>query len=238
MWRTNPPPPCSPGCDRLLKQLHLIARYITGRDIHTEPTLYLWGLKQTDDLFPPWDLLIAARERFEVGKISQDRPFSEPDGALVIPGNVLIIVESKFTSPNTFITDGPRKTAQSLTKDEVLTIYQDETNHIIDPAKARATPVLMAQLYRYAILGQFMASLAGPGTEFYLCNLTRAFHENQSFEAFARLVRPEYQHRVCHLRWEDLFILAGLAGGRLRRLQEYLLKKTANLKPAFTFGYW
>jgi hypothetical protein len=35
-----------------------------------------------------------------------------------------------------------------------------------------------------------------------------------------------------------MFVLAGLAGGKLLRLQEWLLTKTVNLQPAFDFRLW
>ena len=35
-------------------------------EVHAEePHLYLWGIRVDDDSFEPWDLLIAARQRFE-----------------------------------------------------------------------------------------------------------------------------------------------------------------------------
>ena len=83
-----------------------------------------------------------------------------------------------------------------------------------------------------------MARLDSPTTMPYLANLTRQGYENDTFERFFPLVRPQYADRAVHLFWEQLFVLAGLSGGRLRRLQQYLLTKTANLRPAFRLGYW
>ena len=79
--------------------LHYIARFITGKDIDTEPRLFLWGLELTDDSLQPWDLLIAARQRFE-SRLPVKRPATEPDIALFQPGQFLILCEAKFCSDN------------------------------------------------------------------------------------------------------------------------------------------
>ena len=76
------------------------------------------------------------------------------------------------------------------------------------------------------------------GTVGYFANLTRRGYENESFEEFRTQVRPEFAGRIAHITWQDLFVIAGLSGGRLLTLQEYLLTKTANLIPAFNFGLW
>ena len=89
--------------------LHDVAAWITGVTFPEEPRLYLWGISLDGDLFQPWDLLIAARRRFEQN-LPVDRPLTEPDIALHLPGRYLILIEAKFTSPNTFYTSGPRGT--------------------------------------------------------------------------------------------------------------------------------
>jgi hypothetical protein len=53
------------------------------------------------------------------------------------------------------------------------------------------------------------------GTRPYFANLTRRGRENDSFNAFTQLVRPEFRGQIIHLSWEDLFVIAGLAGGKL-----------------------
>jgi hypothetical protein len=52
-----------------------------------------------------------------------ERPLAEPDNALYLPARYLILIEAKFTGPNPFYTDGPRRDAHSLTKEEPLNIY-------------------------------------------------------------------------------------------------------------------
>ena len=65
-----------------------------------EPFLYLWGICLTEDAFDPMELLIAARKRFE-SNLPVERPYTEPDIMIHLPGRYLILIEAKFTSPNT-----------------------------------------------------------------------------------------------------------------------------------------
>ena len=78
-------------------RLHQVASLITGLRILDEPQLYLWGLSASDDSFQPWNLLIAARERFE-SNLPIERPLTEPDIALYLPGKYLILIEAKLSS--------------------------------------------------------------------------------------------------------------------------------------------
>lgn len=115
--------------------LKYLASYLTGLDIVTEPRLFLWGI-ELDDSLRPFDLLIAARKQFE-RELPVSRPATEPDIMLYIPGCFLLLCEAKLGSPNTFYTDGPRRDSQSLTKDELISIYSDRRLKMLDSAKER-----------------------------------------------------------------------------------------------------
>lgn len=222
------------NCFRSLQEaacLNYIGRYVTGLDTEEEPRLFLWGLELTDDSLKPWDLLLAARERFE-RRLPVKRPKTEPDIGLYLPGRYLVLVEAKFGSPNTFYADGNRRDTQSLTKEELINIYSDLTLRYLDRDQAARAERIFYQLWRNTIFAEWMAQADGLGTQGYFANLTRRGYENDSFHHFTRMIRPEFLGRVSHIFWEDLFVLAGLAGSRLCRLQEYLLTKTANLVQA------
>lgn len=213
--------------------LNVIARLITGLEIDAEPRLYLWSLDLTDDSLTPWPLLLAARERFE-RSLPVERPATESDIGMWLDGEYLVLIEAKFGSPNTFYVDGPRKDAQSLTKAELFSIYHDPVmSKILDLEKARASEAVAYQLWRNVVFSEWMAHHAAPGTRPFMCNLTRAGCEVDSFEHFHRLVRPEYADRVTRIRWEDLYLLASIHGNRLLRLRQYMAEKTLNLRPAF-----
>ncbi len=217
--------------------LHLVARLMTGLDVEEQPRLFLWGLELTDDTLQPWDLLIAARRRFE-SNLPVDRPATEPDIVLFHPGRYLLLCEAKFTSPNPIYTDGPRKDPQSLTKAELLSIYDDPVCRMIDAEKARQADSVAYQMFRNVQFAQWMARQDSTTTRPFFCNLTRQLAENATFEQFFRLVRPEFGSCVVHVFWEQVFVLTALTGGRLHRLRRYLLTKTANLRPAFQLGYF
>jgi hypothetical protein len=217
--------------------LHLVASLFTGMEVTEEPRLFLWGLDLTEDSLEPWDLLIAARERFE-RSLPVKRPFTEPDCSIFLPGRFLVLCEAKLTSPNPVYVRGPRKDAQSLTLDELVGIYTDPSLTMLDPEKVRAVDQIAYQLFRNVQFAQLMARLDSPTTRPFFVNLTRLGTENDTFEPFFRLVRPDHRRQVRHVFWEQLFPLAGLVGDRLNHLRRYMLTKTAGLRPAFNLGYF
>lgn len=218
------------------RHLNYLARFITGLDIEEEPRLILWGIEQ-DEALTPFNLLVSARERFE-SHLPVERPKSEPDCLCYLPGHYLIVLEAKFTSPNPLYTHGPRRDDQSLTFDELLNIYQDPLCPMLDLEKARQADAVAYQMFRYVQIASWMAHHATPGTKAYFVNLTRRGHENESFNAFSQLVRPEFLGRITHFSWEDLWVIAGLAGGKLCLFREYMVRKSSNLLPAFNLGLW
>ena len=131
----------------------MIGRLITGDTTPAEPLLLMWGILLTDDALRPWDLLIAARNRFE-SALPVERPFTEPDIALWLPGRYLILIEAKFTSFNMYYERGLRKDAQSLTLDELLDIYHDPSLRILDhDAATQPIPGLLSALAQHGLRG-------------------------------------------------------------------------------------
>jgi len=211
--------------------LHRVAQRITGLPRADEPKLFLWGISVSDDMFQPWDLLARARERFETN-LPVKRPLTEPDIALWLPGVYLILIEAKFTSANPVYTDGPRTNATSLTKQELLDIYQDRELSILDLDQARRRPQVHYQLWRNMVFAEWMARADGHTTPAYHANLTRAADEAEGCREFHGLVRPEFADRFARLTWEELDTsAAGTAD--MARLRKYLRTKTARLHQAF-----
>lgn len=208
--------------------LNEVARWITGQEA-AEPYLFLWGICLSEGSFRPWDLLIQARDRYE-GNLPVVRPLTQPDIALYLPGRYLILIEAKFTSPNPFYAEGPRRDAQSLTKSELLDIYQDPGQEILDIEKARTEGLVFYQLWRNTVFADWMARAAGKGTKAYHANLTRAGKETDSCARFRKLVRPQYADRFTHIAWEDLCHLCTADRPGLSRLHRYLETKTTGLR--------
>lgn len=212
--------------------LREVAAWLTGLAIPEEPHLYLWGLRLDDDSVAPWDLLIKARERFE-RELPVDRPFTEPDVAFHLPGRYLVLIEAKFTSPNTFYRNGPREKKDSLTKKELIPIYQDPSLRILDFGKARSSPRVYNQLWRNMAFAEWMASAEGSETRAYLVNLTRLGYEQESCCEFRDLVRPGFAGRFIHRSWEEIDDVWASRLPELARLHRYLVRKTAGLERAF-----
>jgi hypothetical protein len=211
--------------------LGMLARAITGDTTPIEPYLYLWGICLTDDACDPWDLLIAARNRFE-SNLPVVRPLTEPDIAIHLPGRYLILIEAKFTSANMTYNRGPRKDAQSLTLKELLEIYHDPILRILDHDQARSASQVHYQLWRNMLFSEWMARKDHPATKAYHVNLVRRGYERASAAEFHDLVKPDFQDRFRRITWEQIYRMA-LADGGLSRLCRYIETKTAGLVRAF-----
>lgn len=223
--------------------LHLIAEHVTGRELSEEPHLYLWGLSSFDDRFEPWPLLKEAHKRFEIGRLPIARPLSEPDAMLIVPKKLVLILEAKLLADNPVAyRDGPRKTSQSLTLEEVIDLYHDAGQQLLDYDKLRAAPHSYTQLQRYLTIADYVARLDSPKTEAYLANVVRAGHEHDAARTMRGFLRPGYGNRFVRLTWESIFTLAQLRGHRLGRLSEFMLTKAVGLNggfaPAFCLDAW
>ena len=211
--------------------LGTLGRLLTGDTTPLEPFLLMWGIFVTEDAFDPWNLLIAARNRFE-SHLPVERPLTEPDIMLWLPGKYLILIEAKFTSGNMTYERGPRKDHQSLTLKELLDIYHDPALQILDFDRARVVPQVHYQLWRNMVFSEWMSRQDHPQTKAFHVNLVRRGHEMESATEFHGLVKPEYKNRFRRITWEQIYHVC-LREERLSRLCRYLETKTAGLAPAF-----
>jgi hypothetical protein len=211
--------------------LGMLGRAITGDSVTVEPFLLMWGIFLTDDAFDPWDLLIAARERFEAN-LPVQRPLTEPDIMLWLPGRYLILIEAKFTSANMTYTRGPRKDAQSLTLKELLEIYRDPALRILAHDRACSASQVHYQLWRNTVFSEWMARQDHPATKAFHVNLVRRGYEQASAAQFHALVNPEFKDRFRRITWEQIYRMA-LGNDRLSKLCRYLETKSAGLVRAF-----
>jgi len=178
----------------------------------------------------PWPLLIQARDRFE-SRLPVDRPLTEPDIALHLPGKYLILIEAKFTSENPAYQDGPRKDDTSLTKAELVDIYQDRELDLLDIDRARSARFIHYQLWRNLCFAAWMG--LGGGERAYLGNLTRKGWEDESCAAFAGLIKPAETEHFRHILWEDIYRFSATEPN-LAPLRSYLETKTAYLTKALS----
>jgi hypothetical protein len=144
----------------------------------------------------------------------------------------LLLIEAKFTSPNTTYGRGPRQDARSLTLDELLEIYRDPSLQILDYAKAKAADQVHYQLWRNMTFAEWMARGDHPETKAYHVNLVREGFEEASAAEFAGLVNPAFQDRFRRLTWEGIY-RSFLGNPALETMCRYLETKTAGLVRAF-----
>jgi hypothetical protein len=213
-------------------QLHKVARVISGIECSEEPVLYLWGLRTSNDSFEPWDLLMAARDRFE-RNLPVMRPLTEPDIALHLSGEYLILIEAKFTSPNPYYVDGPRQNAVSLTKSELLELYWDPSIKSLNREKAQAAPRVHYQLWRNLVFAEWMADFERNATPAYLASLTRHVQEDESCREFSTLLNPHRTAGFQHASWEQVIEEGCAEIPSLAALHKYSRSKTAKLRGAF-----
>lgn len=206
-----------------------VAKLMIGEDHAEEPRLYMWGIRVDDDSFEPWDLLIAARERFE-SNLPVERPLTEPDIAIHLPGKYLVLIEAKFTSPNPYYMPGHRKDLQSLTLDELLKIYWDSSVEMLDYEEACSAPLIHYQLWRNAVFAEWMATRESVSTRHFLVNLVRRSHEARSIRMFANLLTSAFQDRCRRVDWESLFSQTVTPHDLVHK---YGHSKTCHLKAAF-----
>ena len=219
---------------RSLQEAGVLGRFayqITGDRCPFEPQLLLWGIDCSDESFESWDLLIRGRKQFE-SCLPVDRPFTEPDIALFLPGRYLILIEAKFTSCNTFYERGPRRASSSLTLEELLHLYAAPELQILDYAKAASVGRIYYQLWRNMTFAEWMAKQDHPATRAFHVNLVRRGQDEASASAFAELVQPDFRDRFQQWSWESLYELYRDTPA-LSRLRRYLETKTAGLRAAF-----
>jgi hypothetical protein len=207
-----------------------LADLLIGEKYDEEPGLYLWGIRVSDDSFEPWDLLVAARDRFE-SNLPVDRPLTEPDIALHLPGKYLVLIEAKFTSPNGWYRQGVRQNDKSLTLEELLDIYSGEEVRLLNMDLAQQCERIPYQLWRNTVFADWMALQESPQTKPYHVNLVREGYEHESQKAFSALLNELYRDRFQPATWEAIYAWL-VASSHCDRLRHYMEQKTANLVKA------
>lgn len=210
-------------------QLRRVMQLITGIMPKAEPRLFLWGLQLGECSVSPWQLLVEARDRFE-HDLPVQRPKTEPDIALWVPGEALVLIEAKFTSSNpTYRVD--RTKLLDLTIDQLLQIYQWKGMRLLSLEEARRRDEIHYQLWRNLIFSEAMATHDSSVTKAYVANLVREGSEAEVCEPVLTMMNPDRRDRFEQVTWEQLYQIAKEAG--MGQLCRYMEAKTARLKPAF-----
>lgn len=220
---------------RSLKEAGLLAklvRELIGESSDQQPTLWLWGLDA--DARPPrfWDLLTRARDQFEK-QLPSEKPLTEPDIALHVPGEYLVLIEAKFTSKNPIIERNNPNPRDRMSLAELIKSYAAPNLRIVDRPLAERADAVPEQLWRNLVFAEAMAADDGPSTRAYVVNLVRDESEPDSAKLMNSLIHPEFQSRFRRATWEQLFRFASGHRPATDRLCRYLKNKTARLRPAF-----
>lgn len=210
----------------LLKEF---SEHLVGRSFSVEPQLFLWGINM--ETYEAWDMLIAARNRFE-SSLPVKRPLTEPDIAIYVPGQIVILIEAKFTSVNPVYKTGVRASSQSLTLEELVGIYQDPSLNTLDLARAKVASQIHYQLWRNMVFAEWMARLDGNQVDHQVVNLVCDLAEKQSVHEFRRFIKPAKENALMRCTWESIHSWSR-QHSKLMMLSKYMEQKTASLKPAF-----
>lgn len=222
---------------------------LTKQGVRDEPELYLWGLKvHLNDapglqntsgsvLFPP---LAKARIVFEP---DITKYLTEPDIMLYVPGQMLLLVEAKFTSGNPIakaITEGDVPGEKPKSRSGILQRYRADAlpegalvvDGAIDP--------FYSQLYRNVVFAIHMAnqlsvpwgvvSLVGES----LCHHRREAEFQDPTPSLQALLPKNSQDRFVFYSWERLYTehVANTQG--LGDLEQYMYNKSAHCTKAFS----
>jgi hypothetical protein len=218
--------------------LRTLLSTLTHLSLNSEPELYLWGLRiclhdsSAPTLFPA---LQCARDIFENGIA---KFLTEPDIMLYVPGQVLVLMEAKFTSGNTI--------ALASTTHDVIDEKPKSREGILRRYAPTALPrdalfappssgPFYSQLYRNLVFGIHMADKLG--VRWGLVNLVcqGQFHQRQHKVEYQdptqfiySLLPEQSRDQFLFYSWERLYTDHVAKASKLKDLAEYMCNKSAN----------
>jgi hypothetical protein len=208
---------------------------LTHLSLKNEPELYLWGLKvrlhdsSAPTLFPA---LKCARDIFEK---DITKFLTEPDIMLYVPGQVLILVEAKFTSGNTIALTSATHDVNGekpKSREGILRRYAPtELPRDVLLAQSSSGP-FYSQLYRNLVFAIYMANKLD--VRWGLVNLVceGQFDQRPEFQdptQFIHALLPEKSRdQFLFYSWERLYADHVAKATELKDLAEYMYNKSAN----------
>jgi len=207
-----------------LKGLPEAFEALAGTGPEREPELYLWG-NRVDADFVRWPNLCAVRKELERGMAIP----TEPDIILRVPGQAIVLIEAKFSSPNSSLA---RKKGRFGSVTDFLDRYKCKEG-AADPLNRKWISEqdgerILEQLCRNAVFAHWLAS---EREQPFVVNLVRLAAKNDEQLFRQHLSREGVQFRVC--TWERLCGLSAIRREQASVLRGYLKNKTLRLSPAF-----
>ena len=218
------------------------AEYLTGRELRTEPRLYLWGRAVAEGDHSVYGPLQRVRCALEP-KIHTY--FTEPDIMLVAEGEMLISIEAKFGSGNPLAHEGEVKEGQKpIARDGLLKRYLGTqtsvgTRSIVQSEKIGRAP--RSQLLRNVVFAAEMAD----DTPWHVVNLVADSLKGRSDKykscadptgEIAGYLKPDYKHCFTYRTWEGLHANCVAGDSELADLDGYLRGKSAHYGCAFVLS--
>jgi len=204
----------------------------------SETDLYLWGLRvRLDDSSAPalFPALKSARGLFEKGIT---RFLTEPDVMLYAPGQLLVLVEAKFTSGNPIALAGATKDVNDekpRSREGILRRYAPVAlpeNALFAPPSSRP---LYSQLYRNLVFAMHMANELAVRWGLVSLVCEGQFSQRQDKVEFQdptrfvhTLLPEESRDQFVFYSWERLYVDHVVKRAELKDLAEYLYNKSAN----------
>ena len=218
------------------------ASFLTGRDVTTEPELYLWGrridvLGRDRGRFEPlWDV----RERLEKDIHTFN---TEPDVMLVVADEIAICIEAKFASGNSLASEHEVRVGEKpIARSDLFERYLQDSTKASTRAAIRPNPgqsTLHSQLFRNLVFASEMAP-----RDWHVVNLVsrtqhalgtdnpRSSFANPTSEILSCL-SSDSQSRFTYRTWEELYVKLVKDTVELSDLAHYMRTKSAHYRPAF-----
>jgi hypothetical protein len=233
------------------ERLREAASWLTGKELQTQPHLYLWGclvdFARNDS--PPFAPLVAARKRLEP---DIHKFVTEPDIMLVVPGELVICIEAKFRSGNPLATrTAAEPGAKPTTVDALVSRYLgisgawDRERHCL--VREKIPQRLPTQLFRNVVFASRMAEIEGCEAEWHVVNLVSSTQwsgqktsDKYSFEdpteRMRQFLSDEARDNFTFRSWEGLYSTIVKEDTKLSQLRAHFEGKSANYGRAFTLA--
>jgi hypothetical protein len=219
-------------------KLREVVRYLTARELHAEPQLYLWGRAIKTGESPVYPPLQAVRDRLE----PDIHTFvTEPDIMLIAEREFVICIEAKFGSGNPLAYNKKvRQGEKPVSRDGLVERYlRPGTERFVQFDQIGTAP--RSQILRNLVFASAMAK----GNQWHVVNLVAASlagknSPEKSYDdptsEITHYLQPGYKDCFTYRTWEGLYANCVVGDPALAGLAEYLRTKSAHYRCALKLG--
>jgi len=216
-------------------RLREAVRYLTGRELHAEPELYLWGRPIKEGEWAVYAPLRAMHDRLE----PDIHTFvTEPDIMLVAERQMIVCIEAKFGSGNPLAHDKEVNEGEKpVSRDGLVERYlRPGTERFVQADRIGTAP--RSQLLRNVVFASGMAN----GGQWHVVNLVAASlagknTRDKSYDdptpEITGYLQPAYGDCFTYRTWEGLYANCIFGDPALAGVADYLRSKSAHYRRAF-----